>query len=138
MGSSTLPKKPVENWGRVRDDWIAAVDQFMSEAEGWAEKQGWAAMKQPKTIVEEHLGSYTVPELVIHPSFGVLTLSPAARFVAGAEGAIDFFVPACKDWVMIARSDDGWHLHSVDSEVPRRAWSEETFVESARRLCGAT
>lgn len=134
MEPITLPTRPVENWEAVRDEWVAAVEQLISEAETWAARQDWGTLREPKTITEDGIGSYTVPRLLVHAIFGRVLLDPADRFVGGAEGVIDFFaIPSWSGW-MIVRMPDGWYVLQEDAEGPKSAWSEQVFVDSVRQL----
>ncbi len=137
MASSTLPVKPVENWEQVRDEWIAAVDALLRDAEAWSRKQDWAVRRDPKTITEDRLGQYTVPRLLIHGVEGRLLLDPVARFVVGATGLIDFCVLPSYDAVAIVRTETGWQMHPPGVDDPPRPWSEQAFVEMARELLRA-
>src|SRR5262249_41906726 len=83
MPPSAKPRKPVENWEQVRDEWVTAVDRFMTEVEGWARKQEWATLRDPKTIDEDRIGAYTVPRLLVHAIFGRFLFDPVCRFVVG-------------------------------------------------------
>ena len=134
MTQSTLPKKPVENWEQIRDDWIAAVDQLVREAESWSQKQNWAVRREPKTVVEDRLGTYTVPRLLIHSTTGRLLLDPVARYIPGGLGLVDLSVLPSYDSVMIPRTEDGWYLHPISEEGSRRPWSEQAFLDTARQL----
>lgn len=134
MASSTLPKKPVENWEQVRDEWVAEVERFMDEAEAWSKEKGWGVLREPKTIDDDRLGSYTVSRLLIHDTFGRLLLDPIERFIVGAGGLIEFCVIPSYDWVRIVRTDHGWELHPDAAEAPHQPWSRETFVDTVRRL----
>lgn len=82
MTPTSLPKRPVENWEQVRDEWVAAVEQLAAAAAAWAKKQDWAVRRDPKTITEDRLGSYTVPRLLIHAPEGRLSTRPG-RAVRG-------------------------------------------------------
>src|SRR5262245_9886124 len=119
MTQSTLPRKPVENWEQVRDEWVAAVEQLVRDAETWSQGQGWAVRKEPKTITEDRLGSYTVPRLLIHASSGRLLLDPVARYIPGATGLVDLYVLPSYDPVLVPRSADGWHLLPGGDGGPR-------------------
>jgi hypothetical protein len=135
IGSSKLPKRPVENWEQVRDEWVAAIERFMDEAEAWAKEKGWGVLREPKTIHDDdRLGSYTVSRLLIHDTFGRLLLDPIERFIVGAGGLIEFYVIPSYDWVSIVRTDRGWELHLGAADAPHQPWSKETFVDTARRL----
>lgn len=138
MGPSTLPEEPVGNRDRVRDEWVAAVDRLIGEAEGWAHRQDWATRREPKRIIEESLGPYEVPRLLIHGGLGRLLLDPIAREIVGADGSIEFCALPSYDGMTIARIAGGWFLFPEnDAEGPRLPWSEAAFVESARRLAGS-
>ena len=134
MTPSVLPVKAVENWEQVRDEWVAAVEQLVRDAEGWAQKQEWAVRRDVKTVREDRLGQYTVPRLLIHSTTGRLLLDPVVRYVPGAMGVVDLYVLPSYDSVMISRTDEGWHLHPIDPNGIPQAWSERAFVETAQQL----
>jgi hypothetical protein len=134
MSSATLPKRPVENWEQVRGDWVAEVERFMNQAEEWAKKQGWGTLQELKTIQEDRLGSYDVPRLLIHDTFGRLLLDPLARFVMGADGRIDLVVIPSWSGLILVKMPDGWFLLEDDADGPRFAWSEDVFVRTAKQL----
>ncbi len=135
MGSFTLPKKPVENWEQVRDEWVGTVERFMSEAESWAKKHDWGTRRETKRIVEDRLGPYEVPRLLVHGTFGRVLLDPVARFVVGADGLIDFFAIPSYEGKIVVLSQGEWSLlHDRDAEGQRSPWSDSVFVESALHL----
>jgi hypothetical protein len=137
MASQTSPKKPVDNWEHVRDEWVADVEQFVAQVEIWAHKQDWGTLRDLKTIEEDRLGSYTVPRLLVHPIFGRFVFSPVCRFVGGsATGLIDFYAMPSYDEQRIVRHADGhWFLHFDDGgQVRKRKWSEKLFVATIRQF----
>jgi hypothetical protein len=134
MTSSALPKKPVENWEQIRDEWVSAVDGLIRDAEEWSQRQDWASRRSPKVITDDPIGPYTVPQLLIQGTFGRLLLDPVTRFVPGATGLIDLYVIPSYDAVLIVRTDKGWHIHLSVTKDERRPWSEEAFVETALQL----
>jgi len=134
MIQSVMPTKEVENWEGVRDEWIAAVEQLVEDAEVWARNQDWAVRRDAKTIREDRLGQYTVPRLLIHATEGRLLLDPVARYVPGARGVVDLYVLPSYDAVMISRADHGWRLHPIGADDEPRPWSEETFVHTVLQL----
>jgi hypothetical protein len=134
MTPSTLPKKPVENWEQVRDEWVAAVEGFVRDVESWCAKQDWAVRRDPKRIEEDRLGAYVVPRLLIHTPAGRLVLEPVARYVPGALGVVDLTIMPSYDSLMISRTDAGWQLHSGGPDEAPRPWSEQTFAEAVERL----
>src|SRR4051812_12265359 len=103
MSQSTLPKTPVPNWEQVRDGWVEAVTHLVGDAERWSLKQDWSVRRVMKTIKEDRLGSYEVPQLLIQSTAGRLLLDPVACYIAGAAGLVDLFLMPSYDSVTIAR-----------------------------------
>ena len=136
MANLAIPARPVENWEAIRDEWVAEVDRVIVQAETWSGRLGWATLRETKRIVEDRLGAYEVPRLLIHGTFGRALLDPSARFVAGAEGLIDFFAMPSFDGLLLAKWPEGWFLLAEDAEGPRQPWSEEVFAETTPRLVG--
>jgi hypothetical protein len=133
MQSETLPRRPVESREEQRDEWVAAVEQIMSDAEAWATEQHWSVHRGPKTITEGRLGTYEVPALLIQAPAGRFVLDPIARFVGGASGKIEFRVFPSYESVMIVRTDAGWSF-VIDPPTLDRPWSKEAFLEIASEL----
>lgn len=134
MTPSTLPTKPVDNWETVRDEWLTTLEQFFAEVEGWAKKQDWATLRTPKTLTETRLGSYTTSRLLVHSIEGRLVFDPMARFVAGGEGLIDWYVLPSYDSSFLVREGKGWRLNMDGPEPTESLWSEEVFVNAARDM----
>src|SRR5690242_21766691 len=82
--SETLPQPPAENGGAERDDWVAAVEQVISDAEAWATEQHWFVHREPKTITDDDNGPYEVPTLLIQAPAGRFALEPRGRYLIGA------------------------------------------------------
>jgi hypothetical protein len=64
MPEMIVPRTPVENWEQVRDEWVAAVTALVAQIESWAQGTDWATRQYPKSITEDRLGTYTVPQLL--------------------------------------------------------------------------
>ena len=131
--SETLPRQPAENGDAQRDEWIAAVEQVVSDAEAWATEQHWFVHRGPKTITEPALGSYEVPTLLIQAPAGRFVIDPIARFVIGALGEIDFCVHPSYYYVMIVRTESGWQVET-NPRATGRPWSKQTFFEVVSEL----
>ena len=141
--SETPPRHSVENGEAQRDDWVAAVEPIISDAEAWATEQHWFVHRSPKTITEDDVGSYEVPTLLIR--------APAGRFTLRADGPLHHrrhggwplrrrrhgrdrieripFVrvrPHCPDRA-------GWHFVIKRPDLDR-LWSKEAFLEIAAEL----
>jgi hypothetical protein len=139
MASQTLPKKPVENWEQVRDEWVAAVEGLVGQVEAWAVERGWAVRRESKTITEDHLGPYTVPRLMILAGFSRIILDPVARFVAGAGGLVDLATFPSYETFFIGRNPegDGWFIQAGDVTGARQPWSKEAFLAALQSLQNA-
>ncbi len=133
MQSETLPRRPVESDEEQRDDWVAAVEQVVSDAEAWAMEQHWLVHRGPKTITEDRIGSYEVPVLLIQAPAGRFVIDPIARYVIGASGKIEFCVFPSYDYVMIIRTEAGWQFETNPKTVSR-PWSKQTFFEVVSEL----
>lgn len=131
--SETLPRQPAENRDAQRDEWIAAVEQIVSDAEAWATEQHWFVHRGPKTITEPALGSYEVPTLLIQAPAGRFVIDPIARYVIGALGKIEFCVFPSYYYVMILRTESGWQVDTNPRTVSR-PWSKQTFFEVVSEL----
>jgi hypothetical protein len=109
MPELKLPKKPVENWEQVRDEWVRAVEQLVSDVEGWCREQDWPTRRIDKRLEESRIGEYVVPALIIQADLVKLMLEPAARFASGSEGVLDLYrMPQYDDAASILRRDSGW------------------------------
>jgi hypothetical protein len=131
--SETLPRRPVENREAERDEWVAAVEQLISDAETWAMGQNWFVHRGPKTITESRIGTYEVPVLLIQAPAGRFVIDPIARYVIGALGKIEFCVFPSYDYVMILRTDAGWQFETNPKTVSR-PWTKQTFFEVISEL----
>ena len=133
MRSETLPRRPVETDEEQRDDWVAAVEQVISDAEAWATEQHWFVHRGPKTITEDPIGPYEVPTLLIQAPAGRFVIDPIARYVIGALGKIEFCVFPSYYYIMILRTDAGWRLET-NPRTASRPWSKQTFFEVISEL----
>ena len=133
---------PVEDGNAQRDDWIAAVEQAISDAEAWATEQHWFVHRDPKTITEDDNGPYEVPTLLIQAPAGRFALEPMGRYIIGATedgrfivgsmGDIEWSVYPSYESVLIVRNDAGWHF--VKPPILDRPWSKDAFLEIAPEL----
>lgn len=134
MPETVQPRKPVENWEQVRDDWVAEVNRLVAEVEAWAGRHGWGTLRDDKAIAEDRIGTYRVPVLLIHTPKGRLLLSPEARYVVGADGLIDLNVyPSFDVLVSIVKAADGWRFKSAENGLGEPV-SEESFARAVREL----
>ncbi len=133
MPVETPPRRPLADWEAKRDEWIAAVEGIVAQAEAWAIGQGWLVHRSQKTITEDQLGTYEVPVLTIQTPNGPLILDPIARFIIGALGRVDLCVFPSYEKVIIARTETGWQF-VIKPPVVDRPWSESAFLDYASQL----
>lgn len=115
-------------------EWVALVQSLAKQIQGWSQSQQWKVEEGQKTIHEDMLGVYTVPELRITASGGILHLNPIALHVAGGDGRVDLEAFPTLNRVKLVRSHNQWTI-MTDSNVPLRdPWNQETFVRLAADL----
>jgi hypothetical protein len=141
--SETASRPPVENGEAERDEWVAAVEQVISDAETWATERHWFVHRSPKTITEDDTGPYEVPTLLIQAPAGRFILEPMGRYIVGATGEgryivgatgeIELSVYPSYESVLIVRNDAGWHF-VIKRPTLDRPWSKEAFLEIATEL----
>jgi len=124
---------PVEGWDAKRDEWVAAVDQLVTEAEAWAHEQNWLVHRGSKTFTDEGLGTYEVPMLMMHCPQGALNLNPGGCNLIGPLGGIDFRVYPSYETVRILHTATGWRF-VTDPPTRVLPWSKEAFLEIASEL----
>jgi hypothetical protein len=105
--SETLPRRPAEYRQDQRNDWVAAVEQVISDAETWATEQRWFVHRGPNTITEDPIGFYEVPTLLIQAPACRFVLEPMGRYIIGATGEIELSVFPSYESVLIVRNDAG-------------------------------
>ena len=75
----------------VKAEWLGRLDSLVDEVEGWARASGWRTRRIGKTSSERRLGTYRVPVLLMEKDTVEVVLNPVARFVPGADGAVDLY-----------------------------------------------
>ena len=141
--SETVSWPPVENGEAVREEWIAAVERVISDAEAWATERHWFVHRSPKTITEDDIGPYEVPTLLIQAPAGRFILEPMGRYIigateegryiVGATGEIELSIYPSYESVLIVRGDAGWHF-VIKRPTLDRPWSKEAFLEIVTEL----
>jgi hypothetical protein len=96
-----------------------ALGILVEEVKGWAMASGWRTRRIEKTLNERRLGSYKVPVLLMEKDTVEVVLNPVARFVPGANGAVDLYLaPAYDDIASLYLEGDHWVLHYADRPDP--------------------
>ena len=152
MTELKLPTKPVENWERVRDEWVGAVEQLVGDVEGWCKARDWPTRRIDKKIDDTRIGEYVVPALLIQVDLVKVLLEPVARFVHKWEGVVDLYrMPEYGDVATLYRRGEDWQFVSdvaVDKPSPGQRppaplsdaasatgpFTAETFAEIVRYM----
>lgn len=134
MSSETIPRSPVENWEQIRNAWVQAVDDVLSEVEAWCEAEGWPTHRESKWIDEDRLGQYTIPVLLIDTPGGRLHLDPLARFIVGADGRIDVYSFPQYHTAILLSSKNAWRFCTVDGPKLDKPFDKPSFLRIAKRL----
>jgi len=117
-----------------REEWVARVAALAEQIKVWCQSQGWLVEEEQKTIHEDLLGQYFVPELRIAAPGGTLHLNPIALQVVAGNGRVDLEAFPTLSRVKLVGSNGGWKV-MTDSNVPLRdPWNQESFVRLAADL----
>jgi hypothetical protein len=115
----------------VKAEWLGRLSSLVDEVEAWARAAGWRTRRIAKTVNERRLGTYQVPVLLMEKDTVEAVLNPVARFVPGADGAVDFYVaPAYDDIASLYFEGDHWVVYSGERPDPRATHS---VVENSPR-----
>lgn len=137
MAEIAKPRQAVENWERVRYEWLAEIDRVLADAERWSANQGWATLRDDRTLTEDEIGAYRAPVLLIHTMQGRVLLTPEARFVYGADGLIDLHVyPSFDDLASIVKTPEGWWFKTDEGELGD-PWTEQALVKVVKAGLGS-
>ena len=135
MGKALVePHRPVDDWQRKLEEWLADVERIIGQAKAWAEKREWATKLDKLSITEEVFGTYEAPQLLIHTAQGRLLLDPVGKDIIGAQGRFDFCVMPSYDAVPLIKTDGNWEFFPLSREDLRCSWSEESFEKVALEL----
>ncbi|MGL4421572.1 MAG: hypothetical protein ACRCZF_12960 [Gemmataceae bacterium] len=115
------------------DTWIEQLQALCREVQAWAESSGWKTRIILKTITETQLGRYRAPVLIMEKDAVEMVLNPVARYVPGAEGAVDLYLaPAYDDVATLYYEQSTWYLHIPIQSQPhmpeRQPLTSETFL----------
>jgi hypothetical protein len=95
-----------------KNEWLDHLFELVRNVQKWAVTAGWRTRQVEKTLTERRLGSYKVPVLLMEKNTIEIVLNPVARFVPGADGAVDLYVaPAYDDIASLYLVNGKWVLH---------------------------
>jgi hypothetical protein len=116
---ATGEAKPGIDADAVKSEWLDRLNTLVEEFNGWAQASGWRTRRIEKTVNERRLGIYKVPVLLMEKDTVEVVLNPVARFIPGANGAVDLYVaPAYDDIASLYLEGDHWVLHYAERPDP--------------------
>jgi len=107
------------DWDAKRDDWVSSVERLYEFLKGTLlkdliEDKTVEDSTELKQLAEEHIGTYTVPELTLKIGGEKVVFSPKGVTVIGAAGRVD--LRGDRDTVTLVREKgqdghaDKWHV----------------------------
>jgi len=122
------------DWTKKKSKWISQVDDLINDIKSWSETENWLVDKREKTLNEEHLGSYSVPELTIKTPQGNIIVEPVGRNIVGAEGRVDVYTFPSFNRMLLVAYKDRWVV-KTDSKISwPNVWGKDTFFEIVKAL----
>jgi hypothetical protein len=118
--------------------WVSVLAKVIDDIEAWAKASSWPVIRKPKTISEEHIGTYAAPVLDIKPPGGWVVVEPIGQEVLGCDGRIDIYSFPTLHKVLLVREHGGWVLRMESGvRLPHMKWGRKAFLELVGSLTGA-
>ncbi|MCX5670834.1 MAG: hypothetical protein NTU94_05880 [Planctomycetota bacterium] len=117
--------------------WVSVLGKVIDEIEAWAEASSWPVSRKPKTISEEHIGTYAAPVLNIKPPGGWVVVEPIGQEVLGCDGRIDIYSFPTLHRVLLVREHGGWVLRTESGLLLHQKWGRKAFVNLVGDLTAA-
>jgi len=120
----------------VKHEWLARLDALVADVQTWAAASGWRTRTIQKTVEERELGRYKVPVLLMEKNAVEVVLNPVARFVPGADGAVDLYLsPAYDDIAGLYHESGRWLIHDFE---PADAETTGGLIDAPPQPCNET
>lgn len=123
QGEDSIMPEPLKEPGADRDavalreEWLERLDQLVADVKGWVEAAGWRTREITKRMKDSVLGTYRAPALLMQRETVEVILDPVARFVVGADGAVELYLmPAYDDIAGLYFIDGEWRIYFVFRE----------------------
>lgn len=124
----------VEDPEAVKGEWLDRLEALVRDVKGWAEAAGWRTRRITKAISERPLGTYRVPVLLMEKDTVEVVLNPVARWVSGADGAVELYLsPAYDDIATLYFEGGRWVVYYGERPDP---FAAEGVVEITPRPYG--
>ena len=123
------------DWDARKRAWIDAVnrlyDRITTEYLADPVEEGNVLVSRPeKTIVEDFIGPYEIPELVLQVGDERAVLSPKGRNIVGASGRIDL-IGEMGERTLVLQPDDRWGIVVARTPALKVAPLDETSLLDA-------
>lgn len=98
------------NPSALREEWIAAVTELVTQVEGWCKERDWSTRRAPKRIEDKAHGDYEIPMLLMQQWDAKLLLIPISEFVGlEKDGRVDLYtMPEYDDVAVLIRRKGEW------------------------------
>ena len=118
----------------IREDWLAASNALLDEAEGWAKGQEWPTRRFSRQITEDFVGKYELDRLIYSAEGAQLALIPVGRFVPGTDGMLDLAVMPAYDSMNVIRRKRHWSIEPLPGVKGQEDWSKTAFIAKSLDL----
>ena len=122
------------NWNNKKTEWQKSIKELVDDICLWARDNDWIVVQHEKSITEDHLGTYQVPELNIKIPGGHLIVEPIGRNIIGAEGRVDIYAFPTLQRILLVRDHNNWSVKTADFVNWPQSWNKETFIDLAKNL----
>lgn len=122
------------NWDNKKTEWQKSIKDLVGDIRLWAENNKWIVVQHDKSITEDHLGTYQVPELNIKIPGGHLIVEPIGRNIIGAEGRVDIYAFPSLQRMLLVREHNHWSVKTSDFINWPLSWDKNTFTDLAKNL----
>jgi hypothetical protein len=120
---------PNIDWDARKTAWISQVSELAETIKSWGSEKHWLIDEHSKRLTEEHLGSYSVPELFIKTPQGQIVVEPVGRNIIGAEGRVDISAFPSFNRLLLVSLEGHWVVKTDSRITWPSPWSKQTFYE---------
>jgi hypothetical protein len=135
-GRETKSKSQVQNWQKIKSEWLDEIDKFFEMVRTWLSEpvaEGLVKISEGKTIIsEENIGRYQVPTLTIMALNNTFRFNPVGRLVIGSKGRIDMETP--KGEIMLLLGEKGWVYVIERPRITYVKFNEKEFIKLLKGL----
>lgn len=145
---SSHEKKQQEStidWDKQKDEWLDYIESFYNQVEAWfapyVEAGRVSYGYSPKTLVEDHIGSYEVKNMKIDFAGQSVVLEPVGTLLIGTKGRIDMEGARGRvQFILADKSSSGVNVRvSINKPIPEEKpkeieWVWKLVLRDSRRV----